>query len=132
MRRFVIRRRHGHDYIRSVNDGFTLIVIPPEKQPESYPLESQVIGVSFCEDNNADLTRLESSVTYDFEGADIAYYGEDSECCNQHLWFEAIQHYCQKVLQKVPVSYIRYSYRKVSLLKNYRKGYNEKVAVINN
>ena len=99
MRRFVIGRRHGHDYIRSLNDEFTLIVIPPEKQPESYAPGCQVVGTSF-----------ESSLSYDFEGVNIMYHGEDREFCNRELWCEAIKHYCQKVLQKVPAAYTPYSY----------------------
>jgi hypothetical protein len=109
MVKFRIERRDSDDYITNLEHYFTLLVIPPEKQPEGYELGRQVVGADFASLHDKIVLGIDDQ-GYDFESLEDAYFDDDSEHCNKEIWFETIEYYCQLVLDKTPQGYTAYNY----------------------
>ena len=104
MAKFKIEQREGDDYITYLEHNFTLMVIPPEKQPEGYALGRQVVGASLTVLSDYLLFGVNNK-SYDFESLDNGFY-ED----NKVLWYETIDYYCHLVLDVVPENFTVYNY----------------------
>jgi hypothetical protein len=123
MEKFLIENKGGYDYITSLEHGFTLKVIPPDKREEDpeYP-PYQVVSAVFDEDEEPpawvtdpngempdDWVWDESNI-YDFEGMNIYFADDDVIQCNKEKWIEAINYYCQLKLDKAVITVRPYNY----------------------
>jgi len=124
MEKFIIENRAGDDYITSIEHGFTLKVIPPDKQDEERDyIPYQVVGTLFADSlplEFPECTDLPDDTVveflpgkgggYDFQGVDISFSDDDVPGCNKPLWVEAINYYCQLVLDRELVTVFPYNY----------------------
>lgn len=130
METFTIEKINGDDYITSNSYGLTLKVIPPDKQNDDVPYPAYMAVAAVFEDNRPDLIResFESDEAfqdavfdrvngygdgerYDFLSEDIAFKDEDTGSkSNKQIWFDAINYYCQVVLDKPVVDLVAHNY----------------------
>ncbi len=124
---YIIDTRDGDEYIISIEQGFTLKVIPPDEQDENYEYPPFKAVYAIFKEQAARILLLaklspeeemslaeqlgdDYNTTYDFEGVDISYNGYDMSDCNHDIWLDAIRYYCNQKLDKDVIHIMPYNY----------------------